>query len=337
MNAKTPLIAGILLIVLGILAYSATFTVHQTQQAIVLQFGDPKEVITDPGLHFKLPFIQNVAYVDKRILSVDPPAQTIVLRGNLRLVVDAFVRYRVTNPLRFIQAVQTEEQLEIRLAPIVNDAVRGVLGDISLADVLSTRRSALMETIRGLVNAVVQGKPPEQAELRAQSTDFGIEIVDLRIGRADLAPEVSESVYERMRAERKRDADELRAQGEEIRRTVIGQADREATVIRAEATMQSSIARGEGDAKRTAILNAAYGKDAEFFEFFRTMQAYRESLDPVSSYMVLTTNSEFFRYFANSLGKAPIPEVSGDEVPAATGSSPSTGSGTTTGGGSGGD
>jgi membrane protease subunit HflC len=314
-SAKTPLIAGIVLIVLGILAYSATFTLHQTQQAIVLQFGDPKEVITDPGLHFKLPFVQNVAYVDKRILSVDPPAQTIVLRGNLRLVVDAFVRYRVINPLRFIQAVQTEEQLELRLAPIVNDAVRSVLGDVSLADVLSTRRSGLMETIRTLVNDQVQGKPTELAK---QSTDFGIEIVDLRIGRADLAPEVSESVYERMRAERQRDAADFRAQGEEIRRTVIGQADREATVLRAEATMTSSIARGEGDAQRTAILNAAYGRDPEFFEFFRTMQAYRESLDPLSSYMVLTTNSEFFRYFANSEGKPPTPEdAAGNAAPAA--------------------
>jgi membrane protease subunit HflC len=330
MSAKTPLIAGIILIVLGILAYSATFTVHQTQQAIVLQFGDPKEVITDPGLHFKLPFVQNVAYVDKRILSVDPPAQTIVLRGNLRLVVDAFVRYRVINPLRFIQAVQTEAQLEVRLAPIVNDAVRSVLGDVSLADVLSTRRSGLMETIRALVNAQVQGKP---TALLAQTTDFGIQIVDLRIGRADLAPEVSESVYERMRAERQRDAADFRAQGEEIKRTIIGQADREATVIRAEATAQSSIARGEGDAQRTAILNAAYGRDAEFFEFFRTMQAYREGLEPDSSYMVLTTNSEFFRYFANSQGVAPVPEAAGD-VPA-TGAGAA--AGTATGGSDGGN
>jgi membrane protease subunit HflC len=155
-----------------------------------------------------------------------------------------------------------------------------------------------------------------------------LEIVDLRIGRADLAPEVSESVYERMRAERHRDAADFRAQGEEIKRTIIGQADREATVIRAEATAQSSIARGEGDAQRTAILNAAYGQDAEFFEFFRTMQAYRESLEPTSSYMVLTTNSEFFRYFANSLGKAPIPEVSGDVPLQGEG----TGAATTTGG-----
>jgi membrane protease subunit HflC len=204
MNAKTPLIAGIILIALGILAYSATFTVHQTQQAIVLQFGDPKEVITDPGLHFKLPFIQNVAYVDKRILSVDPPPQPVVLRGNLRIIVSAFVRYRVTDPLRFIQAVQTEEALELRLAPIVNDALRAVLGKVTLADVLSTKRSELMSKIKQLVNAQVQGKPEElegqavegeKIEITGNATDFGIEIVDLRIGRADLAPEVSESVY----------------------------------------------------------------------------------------------------------------------------------------------
>lgn len=317
MNGRLPLILGIVVLVLGIAGYSATFTVHQTQQAIVLQFGKPVREVTEPGLHFKLPFLQDVAFVDNRILSVDPPAQTIVLRGNLRLVVDAFVRYRVTNPLRFIQAVQTESGLEGRLAPIVNDAVRGVLGDVSLADVLSTRRSELMERIRGLVNTQVQ----------IATTDFGIRIVDLRIGRADLAPEVSESVYERMRAERQRDAADFRAQGEEIRRTVIGQADREATVIRAEATKQSSIARGEGDALRTAILNGAYGKDAEFFEFFRTMQAYREGLDPASSYMVLTTNSEFFRYFANALGEPSLPLTAVPGDGAATGGT--TGGGTT--------
>ncbi len=296
MNGKIPLIAGILVLVLGIAGYSSTFTVHQTQQAIVLQFGKPIRTVETPGLHFKLPFVQDIAYVDKRILSVDPPALTIVLRGNLRLVVDAFVRYRVINPLRFIQAVQTESGLDGRLSPIVNDSIRGVLGDVSLADVLSTRRSALMEQIRTQVNKQVQDV----------ATDFGIVIVDLRIGRADLAPEVSESVYERMRAERQRDAADFRAQGEEIRQTIIGQADREATVIRAEATKQSSIARGEGDAQRTAILNEAYGKDPSFFQFYRTMEAYRASVDEKNSYLVLTTNGEFFSYFQNADGVPPL-------------------------------
>lgn len=319
MSGRLPLILGIVVLVLGIAAYSSTFTVHQTQQAIVLQFGKPVRTVEAPGLHFKLPFVQDVAYVDKRILSVDPPAQTIVLRGNLRLVVDAFVRYRVTNPLRFIQAVQTESGLEGRLAPIVNDSVRGVLGDVSLADVLSTRRGQLMEQIRSQVNKQVQDA----------TTDFGIVIVDLRIGRADLAPEVSESVYERMRAERQRDAADFRAQGEEIRQTIKGQADREATVIRAEATKQSSIARGEGDAERTRILNEAYGKDPSFFQFYRTMQAYRDSVDPGNSYLVLTTNGEFFSYFQNADGVPPL-----DEMPAAPagGSTGGSGSmGTTTG------
>lgn len=301
MKGRLPLILGIVVLVLGIGAYSATFTVHQTQQAIVLQFGKPVSSVTEPGLHFKLPFVQDVAYVDKRILNVDPPGQTIVLRGNLRIVVDAFVRYRVTNALRFIQTVQTESNLDARLAPIINDAVRGVLGEVTLADVLSTRRGQLMERIRSQVNAQVQ----------AASTDFGIVIVDLRIGRADLAPEVSESVYQRMRAERERDAADFRAQGEEIRRTVIGQADREATVIRAEATKQSSILRGEGEAVRTAVLNEAYGRDADFFQFYRTMQAYRDSLDPQNSYLVLTTNGEFFRYFANASGLLPEPAQGG--------------------------
>ncbi|MCB2081847.1 MAG: protease modulator HflC, partial [Rickettsiales bacterium] len=187
----------------------------------------------------------------------------------------------------------TESGLEGRLAPIVNDSVRGVLGDVSLADVLSTRRGQLMEQIRSQVNKQVQDA----------TTDFGIVIVDLRIGRADLAPEVSESVYERMRAERQRDAADFRAQGEEIRQTIKGQADREATVIRAEATKQSSIARGEGDAERTRILNEAYGKDPSFFQFYRTMQAYRETLKGDTTKMVLSPDSEFMKYLMNAQPK----------------------------------
>jgi len=288
MRSRFPLIAGIVVVVLGVLAYSATFTVQQTQQAIVLQFGDPKQVITDPGLHFKLPFVQEVRYVEKRVLNLDPPPQTIILRDQLRLVVDAFVRYRITDSLRFLQVAGTESTLQGTLGSIVNDAARGVLGEATLAEVLSAKRAELMSRIRQRVNAA--------------AARFGIVIVDLRIGRADLASDVSESVYSRMRAERERDANEYRAQGQEQFQTITAQADREAIVIRAEATRQSDILRGEGEAARSAILNAAFGADPEFFQFYRTMQAYRESLDPQTSYLVLTTNSEFFKFFQDSSG-----------------------------------
>lgn len=289
MNSRIPLIAGVLVVVLAIVGYASTFTVQQTQQAIVLQFGDPKRTVSAPGLHFKLPFLQSVVYVEKRVLNLDPPSQTIILRGQLRLVVDTFVRYRITDALRFIQAAGSESALEGTLGSIVNDAARGVLGEVTLADVLSPRRGQLMGEIRRRVNVAAER--------------FGIEIVDLRIGRADLAPDVSESVYNRMRAERQRDAAESRAQGQEQYQTITAQADREAIGIRAEATRQSEILRGEGDAERIRILNEAYNRDPDFFQFYRTMQAYRDSLDPVTSYLVLTTNSEFFNYFRDAQGE----------------------------------
>ncbi len=288
MKARLSLIAGVVVVLLGILAYSATFTVQQTEQAIVLQFGDPKQVITEPGLHFKLPFVQEVRAVEKRVLNLDPPSQTIILRDQLRLVVDAYVRYRISDALRFLQVAGSESTLQGTLGSIVNSRTREVLGNASLAEVLSAKRAQLMADIRQQVNT--------------EAARFGIIIVDLRIGRADLAPDVSESVYSRMRAERERDAADFRAQGQEQYQTITSQADREAIVLRAEANRQSEILRGQGDAERARILNEAYGKDPDFFQFYRTMQAYRASLDPENSYMVLTTNSEFFKYFQDAQG-----------------------------------
>lgn len=287
-NTRLPLIAGIIVVLLAIVGYSSTFTVPQTQQAIVLQFGDPKRTVSEPGLHFKLPFLQSVVYVENRVLNLDPPAQTIILRGQLRLVVDAFVRYRIVDPLRFIQAIGSEAVLEGTLGSVVNDATRGVLGEATLADVLSSKRAEMMTEIRTRVNR--------------EAERFGIVIVDMRIGRADLAPDVSESVFNRMRAERQRDANEFRAQGQEQSQIIKAQADREATVIRAEATRQSDILRGEGEAERIRLLNEVTSKDPEFFQFFRSMQAYRDSLDPTTSYLVLTMDSDFFRYFRDAKG-----------------------------------
>ncbi len=277
------MLLGALVILLGICAFDTFFTVHQTQQAIVLQFGAIKRVISEPGLSMKIPFVQSVRYIERRVLNFDPEPERVILADQRPLIVDSFSRYRITDPNIYIQRVSSERALLDRLGPIVNDTVRAVFGDVNLASVLSEERADLMNTVRDRVNAAAQ--------------DFGIEIVDVRIGRADLAPDVSESVYNRMRAERERDAAEFRAQGQEQYDRITSAADREATVIIAEARRESEILRGQGEGERTTILNDAFGQDAGFFRFYRSMEAYRASFDGDNSYMVLSTDSDFFRYF----------------------------------------
>lgn len=284
MNKKfLQLLLGVLAIVVGIAAFSALFTVHQTQQAIVLRFGAIQHVVAEPGLHIKVPFIDNVRYIERRVLNFDPEPERVILADQRPLIVDSFSRYRISDPNIYIQRVSSERALLDRLGPIVNDTVRAVFGDVNLTSVLSEERADLMNQVRDRVNQAAQ--------------DFGIEIVDVRIGRADLAPDVSESVYNRMRAERERDAAEFRAQGQEQYDRITSAADREATVIIAEARRESEILRGEGEGQRTAILNDAYGQDAGFFSFYRSMEAYRQSFDGDNAYMVLSTDSDFFRYF----------------------------------------
>ncbi len=323
MRGRFPLIIGIVVILLGIIVYASTFIVSQTQQAVVLQFGAPKQVITSPGLHFKLPFIQNVRYLERRVLNLDPAEQNVLLEDNRRLVVDAFVRYRIDKPLQFIRSVGTESILDVRLGSMVNDAIRQVFGEATLTDVVSSERARLMTDIRTRVND------------SANKSEFGIEIVDLRIGRADLAPQVAEAVYARMRAERERLAADFRAKGQEQFQTITAQADRQATVIRAEAQRQSDILRGEGEGQRTTLLNQAFSKDPEFFRFYRTMQAYRNAINPDTTSLVLTTDSEFFSFFNQSnpegvpaVGAAPLPAAvvtpQGDGAAAQGGSSAET-------------
>lgn len=283
MSKKILLPLGILVIALGICLFDALFTVHQTKQAIVLQFGAPKRVISEPGLNVKIPFIQDVRYIEKRVLNFDPEPERVILADQRPLIVDSFSRYRITEPLVYIQRVSSERALLDRLGPIVNGTLRAVFGDINLTSVLSAERADLMDTVRDRVNSAVQ--------------DFGIDMVDVRVGRADLAREVSESVYERMRSERERDAAEFRAQGQEQYDRITAAAEREATVIRAEARRESDILRGEGEGERTRILNDAYGQDPEFFRFYRSMEAYEQSFASENTYMVLSTDSDFFRYF----------------------------------------
>ena len=288
MSRRASLFLGILVIVAGIVASSAAFTVHQASQAIVLQFGDPKRVVGEPGLKWKMPFIQNVLYYEKRVLNLDPPVESILLSDQKRLLVDAFARYRITNALEFFKTVRTEGGVRQRLSPIVNASLRGVLGNTTLASVLSGERAEIMLDIRKTVNR--------------EAGRFGIEVVDVRIGRADFPEQISQDVYARMRSEREREAAEFRAQGFEQAQRIRAAADREATVILAEAKREAEIERGKGEGARTRTLNDAYGQDPGFFNFYRSMQAYADSLSGDSTYMVLSPDSEFFDFF-NSVGQ----------------------------------
>ena len=288
MNRKVTLVLGILVIVLGIVALSAVFTVHQTQQAIVLMFGNPKRVITEPGLKFKLPFVEDVLYYDKRMLNLDPPVESIILSDQKRILVDAFARYRIKDPLLFFQRVKTEAGVRQRLGPIVNASLRGVLGKATLASVLSEERDSIMREIQESVNR--------------EAGRLGIELIDVRNGRADFPDQISQAVYGRMKSERDREAAEFRAQGFEQSQRIRAGADREATVILAEAKREAEIARGSGEATRTRVLNDAFGQDQDFFNFYRSMQAYEAALSGESTYMVLSPDSEFFDFFS-TIGK----------------------------------
>ena len=290
MNRNVLLVLGILVIVLGIVGLSALYTVHQTQQAIVLLFGNPKRVATDSGLHFKIPFVENVLYYETRVLNLDPPVESMLLSDQKRILVDAFARYRITDSLEFFKTVRTEAGVRQRLGPIVNASLRGVLGNSTLASVLSEERADIMRQIQSSVNR--------------DAGRFGIELVDVRIGRADFPDQISQAVYGRMKSEREREAAEFRAQGFELSQRIRAGADREATVILAEAKRESEIERGAGEAVRTQVLNDAFGQDEGFFNFYRSMQAYEAALTSESTYMVLSPDSEFFDFFS-AIGRKP--------------------------------
>ena len=286
MRRFRTLIFGIIVIALGILATTVLFTVHQTQQALVLQFGNPIKVINEAGLKIKWPW-QSLEFYEKRVLNLDPPVERVILADQKPLLVDSFARYRITDPLRFFQTVRAERELRVRLGTIINANVRNVLGNHNLASVLSEERIEIMGEIQETVND--------------QAGRFGIQIVDVRLRRADLPKETSQAVYDRMKTEREREAAEFRAQGFELAQRIKAGADREATVIRAEAEREAEIARGEGEGERTLILNAAYGRDPEFFSFYRSMQAYERALTE-GTYMVLSPDSEFFNFFGDFRG-----------------------------------
>ena len=273
-------------VVLGVVAYQALFIVQEVNQAIVLQFGDPKKIITKPGLNFKIPFIQNVVYLDRRVLNLDNPPEEVIAADQKRLIVDAFARFKIVDPLKFYISVGNERVARSRLATIINSRIRSVLGTQELATLLSTDRAVHMGTIQNDVNT--------------EAKNFGITIVDVRIKRADLPQANSEAIFKRMQTEREREAKEFRAQGAEMAAKITSTADKEVTVILANANKQSEIMRGEGDGKRNKIFADAFGRDPQFFSFYRAMQSYEKALIGGDTSMILSPDSDFFKFFGKT-------------------------------------
>jgi membrane protease subunit HflC len=286
-------IAGAVLLLLAIIAlivgYSSLFTVYQTRLALVVRLGQPVRVVTEPGLNFKIPLIDSVIYVDKRILDLENPAQEVIASDQKRLVVDAFARYKIKDALLFYQSVGSIEGANGRLSTLLNAALRRVLGESTLTHVVRDDRAALMARVR------------EQLDREAGA--FGITVVDVRIRRADLPEQNSQAVYQRMQTERQREAAEFRANGSQRKQEIQARADRDVTVLIAEAQSKAEQTRGEGDAERNRIFAEAFTRDPDFFAFYRSMQAYEAGLRANDTRMVLKPDSEFFRYFADPAGK----------------------------------
>ena len=276
-----PIIIGI-----GFTVYLSLFAVKEINQAIVLQFGDPKRVIAEPGLQVKIPFIQNVVFIDRRILSLDPAPEEVIASDQKRLIVDAYARFKIVDPLKFYVSVGDERVARSRLATIINSRLRSVLGTQSLATLLSEDRAKQMAIIQEGVNA--------------EAEKFGITIIDVRIKRADLPQANSEAIYKRMQTEREREAKEFRAKGAEMAVTITSTADKEVTVLLANAKKKSEIMKGEGDGERNKIFANAFGKDPEFFSFYRAMQAYEKASIGGDTSLILSPDSDFFKFFGNS-------------------------------------
>jgi membrane protease subunit HflC len=290
MRVVAPILVGLAVIAAAFVYFSA-FIVHQNEQALVLRLGEPKRVINrpsgkdEPGLHWKWPIVETVEIFDRRILDLDTQPQEVTASDQKRLVVDAFTRYRIVDPLKFYQTVRTEARVRQTLGSIVNSAMRRVLGGVTFQDVVREKREDLMKRIAGIVNE--EGK------------DFGLEVVDVRIKRADLPEQNSKAVFDRMRAERQREAAEFRAEGGAAANRIRATADREATVIKAEANRKSEVLRGEGDGERNRVFADAFNRDPDFFGFYRSMQAYEQGFKAGDTRMLLTPDSEFFKYFGS--------------------------------------
>ncbi len=286
-----------LLVGAGLLAYFAFFIVNQNEQALVLEFGAPKRVIEKAGLHWKIPVVETVQYFDKRILDLDMNPQEVPASDQKLLLVDAFARYRIKDPLKFYQAVTSEYYVPQRFGPIVQSTLRRVLGTATFIEIVRDKREALMKLVA--------------AEVNKQGQEFGLEVVDVRIKRADLPEKNLQSVYDRMKADRFKEAEELRAQGRAAANKIQADADRDAITIRAEARRKSDQMRGAGDAERNRIFADAFNRDPKFFAFYRSMQAYEQGIKSGETRMLLSPDSEFFRFFTNPSGVAPAPQSTG--------------------------
>jgi membrane protease subunit HflC len=283
MQRSFGLVLGIIIAAVVIIASQSFFIVNQLQQAIVLQLGQPVRVVQEPGLNFKIPFIQNVEYLDRRVLALDPAPEQMTTQDQTRLVVDTLVRYRIRDPLLFYQALRSEAIAEPQINRAVNAETRNVLGTVTLGALLSEDRTRLMSIIRERVNPALSRS--------------GVEVVDVRIRRADLPEETSQAIFARMRSERQQRAALFRAQGEERAQTIRSEADRQRIILVSDATRQAQILRGEGDNEAIRIYAEAFSRDPQFFAFYRSMEAYRNTLQPNGTSFLLSPDSEFFRYF----------------------------------------
>ena len=287
MSEKILKISIFVAVLIGLLIYSTFFIVKETHQAIVLQLGEPKKVYKDAGLYFKIPLIQNVHFLDKRVIDIDAPAEEVIALDQKRIIVDAYAKFIIKDPLKFYISVGNERIAQSRLASIINAKIRGVLGKENLVNLISTNRNKLMSQIT--------------KDVAEEAKDFGIDVIDVRIKRADLPSANSEAIFKRMQTERTREAKEFRAQGFEVGQTIKSIADKEASIILADARKTAQITRGEGDGLRNKIFAEAFGRDPEFFSFYRAMQSYEKSLISGSeTSLVLSPDSEFFRYFGES-------------------------------------
>lgn len=280
------IVVGVALLILG---YSSLYTIDMRQQGLLLQFGAPVAIVKEPGLHVQIPFVQNVVILPKQLLILEAPSEEVIAQDKKRLVVDAFARWRIVDPLLFYQAGKDMQNAQVKLGPILSSNVRDVLGSQTFSSMLSGKRAQLMLDIRDNVNR--------------QAKSFGIVVVDVRIRHADLPPQNSQSIFERMQQERKREANEFRAQGEEISQRIKARAEREVTVLTAEATRESEILRGQGDAQKTKILGDVYSQDPDFFAFYRSMRAYKDSLNSDNTTLVLSPNNDYLRYFGQGVRK----------------------------------
>ena len=286
---KLIIAGGVVLVILGVVASSSLFIVEQTQQAIVLFFGKPQKTIQDPGLYFKIPFGEEVVYYDKRVLDLDPPKERMILADQKRLDVDSYARYRIVDPLLFYQTTRRVTEVPGKLSPIINSSLRRVLGNETLLEILSGKRATIMVDIQKAVNDAVMR--------------FGMEIVEVRVRRADYPDETRSNIENRMKSEREREAKEFRARGFEMAEGIRADAGKQKIVILAEAQKKAETLRGEGDGLAIKIYADAFGQDPEFFAFYRSMQAYKKSMDSQDTTMVLSPNSDFFRFFGDMTGR----------------------------------